>query len=43
VSGEEGIVGDAVAAIKAEGGLSLKAKRTIVALVEELRGSVCAK
>jgi len=38
VSGEEGVLKSAVSAIKAEKELSLKAKRALVALVEELQG-----
>lgn len=36
VSGEEGIIKDTIPAIKADKGLSLKAKKALIALVEEL-------
>lgn len=38
VSGEEGIIKDTIPAIKADKRLSLKAKKALIALVEELRG-----
>jgi len=37
VSGEEGIIKDTIPAIKADKGLSLKAKKALIALVKELR------
>ncbi|MFC1999722.1 helix-turn-helix domain-containing protein [Chloroflexota bacterium] len=37
VSGEEGVIKDTVPAIKADKGLSLKAKKALISLVEELR------
>ena len=36
VSGEEGVIKDTVPAIKADKGLSLKAKKALISLVEEL-------
>jgi transcriptional regulator with XRE-family HTH domain len=37
VSGKEGIITDAIAAIKADKTLKLKAKRALIALIDELR------
>ncbi len=38
LSGKEGIITNAIPAIKADKSLSLKAKKALIALVEELRG-----
>ena len=38
MSGKEGIITDTIPAIKADKSLTLKAKRALIALVEELRG-----
>lgn len=39
VSGKEGIITDIIPAIKADKNLNLKAKRTLIAFVELLRGT----
>lgn len=39
VSGKEGIITEVIPAIKADKNLKLKAKRALIALVEELRGT----
>lgn len=39
VSGKEGIITDTIPAIKADKTLSLKAKRALIAMVEEIRGT----
>lgn len=39
VSGKEGIITDTIPAIKADKNLNLKAKRTLIAFVELLRGT----
>ena len=38
LSGKEGIITDTIPAIKADKSLTLKVKRVLIALVEELRG-----
>ena len=43
VSGKEGIIADAIPAIKADKSLKLKAKRVLITLVEELRQSALAE
>ncbi len=43
VSGKEGIITDTMAAIKADKRLKLKAKRALMALIEELRESAVSE